>query len=103
MSENEGNTTGLVADQFGVVFDAVPGLDGTTWARMQIVYGISAFTLALPVEKFEQMISHMGKEGMMLVNEIKRPKSNLSVASHIPDNLRDANPAKLGLNGKRRR
>lgn len=86
----------MLAAQFGVVFDMVPGLDGTTWPRMQIVYGISAYTITMPAKQFEQFLSHMGKEGKRLMQEIQRANSPIKTFGSMPDNLRDSAPGKNG-------
>lgn len=75
-----------------VIFDTVPGPDGSLWARLTIANGATASVLALPAHLMEQLMSGVNGEWSKLKAHIERETSP----------LKKYNPADLARIGKTR-
>lgn len=67
--------------KLSAVFDVIPGADGKTWPRVQIINGPTAYTLTLPIELFETFVNKFAHEGRLVVEAAKAEASPIKTAT----------------------
>lgn len=81
---------------FGVAFDVVPGMDGKAWPRIQIINGLTAFILTLPMAEFEKFVEGFAEQALQVMEQTRKQNNPIKVASNL-DGIRPRDPRVNGL------
>jgi hypothetical protein len=77
---------------FGVSFDVVPGLDGKAWPRMQIINGLTAFILTLPMDDMLKFVDGISKNMQAIKKQVDEENNPRRIMKATPEDLARIQP-----------